>query len=69
MKEEKIQNIVSTFEQKYREWLESQKGQKSAYEYEKSYVEFMQEVSRNTLVKTTSSPGKSRNGKKKFRPQ
>lgn len=69
MKEEKITTIVSSFEEKYREWLKSQEGQTSAYEYEKSFVEFMQEVSKTTLMETTASEGQSRNSKKKSKRQ
>lgn len=65
MKEEKITKIVSNFEEKYRTWLSSQADQTSAYEYEKSFVEFMQAVSQDTLSTTTSSNKQSRNSKKK----
>jgi hypothetical protein len=69
MQEEKIQAVVSNFEAKYREWLKSQEGQESAYDYESSYTEFMRQISNETLQTTTSSDLKSRNSKKKFRPQ
>lgn len=67
--EEKIVKIVSSFEGKFRAWLTSQQGQTSAYEYEKSFVELMQEVSQDTLKATTLSDQKSRNSKKKFKLQ
>ena len=67
--EERITKVVSNFEDKYRAWLTSQQGQTSAYEYEKSFVELMQEVSQQTLQETTKSEHKSRNSKKKFKPQ
>jgi len=69
MKEEKISKIVNNFEEKYRAWLLSQKAQTSAYDYEKSFVEFMQEISQDTLSSTTSSDKQSRNSKKKSKRQ
>ena len=64
MTEEKIQSVVSNFEDKFRVWLSSQEGQTSAYDYEKSYAEFMRTVSFETLSKAVKSDGKSRNTKK-----
>ena len=69
MREEKIKDIVENFELKYRSWLLSQKGQENAYDYEKSYTDFIREISRDTLASTTASDYKSRNSKKKCRPQ
>lgn len=69
MQEEKIETVVKNFETKYREWLSSQKGQKSAYDYEKSYTGFIREISKDTLESTTASDYKSRNSKKKYKPQ
>lgn len=69
MHEEKVKTIVNNFETKYREWLSSQNGQKSAYDYEKSYTDFIREISKDTLASTTASAYKSRNSKKKSRPQ
>lgn len=69
MQEEKIQSIVTNFEQEYRKWLSSQAGQTSAYEYEKSFEEFMNEVKKATLQTTTESEFKSRNSKKKSKRQ
>ena len=68
MQEEKIQLVVNNFEEKFRAWLKSQEGQTNAYDYEKSYVEFMRTISFETLASTTSSAQKSRNSKKKSRP-
>ena len=68
MKEEKIQAVVSNFEDKFRAWLSSQAGQTSAYNYEESYVEFMRTISFETLSETVGSEQKSRNSKKKFKP-
>lgn len=69
MQEEKIQSIVTNFEEEYRKWLSSQEGQTSAYEYEKSFMEFMRQVSKATLQTTTESEFKSRNSKKKSKRQ
>lgn len=68
MQEEKILSVVSNFEAKFRNWLSSQEGQTNAYDYEKSYVEFMRTVSFETLSSTSSSNQKSRNTKKRYRP-
>jgi len=65
MQEEKIELVLTNFEQAYRKWLNSQEGQTSAYEYEKSFEEFMQEVKKATLQTTIGSDSKSRNSKKK----
>lgn len=69
MQEEKIKEVVKNFETKYREWITSQKGQKNAYDYEKSYTDFMREISKDTLQKSTASDYKSRNSKKKSKPR
>jgi len=69
MAEKKVSKVVSNFEEKYRAWLQSQKGQTSAYDYEKSFVEFMQDVAKDTLSATTSNENKGRNSKKKSKPQ
>ena len=64
MNTSKVQEVVNNFEEKYKAWLSSQEGQTNAYEYEKSFVEFMQAISKDTLSTTTSSEYKSRNTKK-----
>lgn len=69
MKEDKVNKAVSNFEEKYRAWLKSQQDQTSAYDYEKSFVEFMAQVGQDTLGITTSSDHKGRNSKKKSKPQ
>ena len=69
MQEEKIQLVLTNFEQAYRNWLSSQERQTSAYEYEKSFAEFMQEVKKSTLQTTVGSDSKSRNSKKKCKRQ
>jgi len=69
MSEEKVSKVVSNFEEKYRAWLQSQNGQTSAYDYEKSFVEFMQAVGKDTLSASTSTENKGRNSKKKSKQQ
>lgn len=69
MQEEKVKTVVNNFETKYRNWLSSQKGQKNAYDYEKSFTDFIREISKDTLASTTASDYKSRNSKKKYKPQ
>jgi len=69
MQEEKIKSVVTNFEEEYRKWLSNQEGQTSAYEYEKSFVEFMRQIGKTTLQATTESEHKSRNSKKKSKQQ
>ena len=69
MQEEKIQLVLTNFEQEYRNWLSSQERQTSSYEYEKSFEEFMKEVKKATLQTTVGSDSKNRNSKKKSKRQ
>jgi len=57
--------VVEFFREEYLKWLKSQEGQTSAYDYEESYVAFIQNVGQHTLSKTIESNEKSRNSKKK----
>ena len=43
------EEIMAIFSTKYDAWLDSQKNQTSAYEYEKSFDEFMQQISQKLL--------------------
>lgn len=43
------EDAMAIFSAKYEAWVESQKGQKDAYEYERSFDEFMQHVSQEIL--------------------
>ena len=56
------EEIMAIFSTKYDEWSVSQKDQKSAYEYEKSFDEFMQQISQVLLQK---SVGEEQNSRKK----
>lgn len=53
---------MAIFSTKYEAWVESQKGQKDAYEYERSFDEFMQQVSKEILQE---SVGREANTRKK----
>jgi hypothetical protein len=56
------EEAMAIFSTKYEAWVESQKGQKDAYEYERSFDEFMQQVSREILQE---SVGREANTRKK----
>ena len=56
------EEAMAIFSTKYEEWKVSQKDQKDAYEYERSFDKFMQEVSREILQE---SVGKEQNARKK----
>lgn len=43
------EEALALFSTKYEAWVESQKMQKDAYEYERSFDEFMQQVSKEIL--------------------
>lgn len=63
----KSAEIGEYVQEEYLKWLKSQEEQSSAYDYEKSYVAFVQKVGHHILSKTTESKEKSRNSKKKSR--
>ena len=56
------EEAMAIFSTKYEAWVESQKGQKDAYEYERSFDEFMQQVSKEILQE---SVGREANTRKK----
>ena len=51
---------MAIFSTKYEGWVESQKGQKDAYEYERSFDEFMQRVSKEILQQNVGRESDSR---------
>lgn len=55
---------MAIFSARYEAWEKSQEGQTDAYEYEKSYVEFMQKVEQEVL---RLSVGQEPDGRKKKR--
>jgi hypothetical protein len=56
------ENAMAIFSTQYDLWVESQKGQKDAYEYERSFDEFMQQVSQSVFQE---SVGKESDARKK----
>lgn len=64
MKAEKIEEATNLFQEKLTAWVNNKEKEKSAYEYEKSYVEAMQNIEREVLQIIAGEPG-SRNVKKK----
>lgn len=56
------EEIMAIFSDRYEEWVASQKGQQDAYQYEKSFDEFMQQVSKELLQQ---SVGKEEDRRKK----
>jgi Lon protease-like protein len=56
------EDAIAIFSTKYAAWVESQKDQKDAYEYERSFDEFMQRISRDILQ---VSVGREPNARKK----
>lgn len=56
------EEALAIFSTKYEAWVESQKGQQDAYEYERSFDEFMQRVSREILQENV---GREPNTRKK----
>ena len=65
MTEAEIKASAAEYEAELRKWVESQKGQQSSYEYEKSYVEFAERLARETFARAVAGKEKSRNTKKK----
>ena len=61
-----IDQATEIFRKNYEKWLQEQQHQTSGYEYEKSYVEMMQHVSREVLESSIEKTGKGR--KKNSRP-
>lgn len=58
----KKEEIMAIFSAKYDAWVASQEGQTSAYEYEKSFDEFMQQMGQELLQQ---SVGKEQEARKK----
>lgn len=56
------EKAMAIFSTRYEQWVESQKGQKDAYEYERSFDEFMQHVSQSVFQE---SVGKEADARKK----
>jgi hypothetical protein len=52
--------VMAIFSTKYDAWSESQKGQTDAYEYERSFDEFMQQMSQELLQQSVGQEADSR---------
>lgn len=64
MTEQEITQAKEKFEKHLRTWSESQEGQTEGYEYEKSFVEFMRQVSQETFQLSLGVIPESKNKKK-----
>jgi hypothetical protein len=51
---------MAIFSAKYEVWAKSQEGQTNAYEYEKSFDEFMQQVSREIFQESVGREADNR---------
>lgn len=56
--------VMAMFSARYDAWVASQQGQTSAYEYERSFDEFMQQMGRELLQQSVGDEAQGR--KKKF---
>ena len=65
MESELIEKLKSSYEAKLLNWLSSQSGQTSGYDYEKSFLSFMREVSQETLQASVGTLPISKNKKKR----
>lgn len=63
------EEVMAIFSDRYEEWAASQKDQKDAYAYEKSFDEFMQQVSQELLQQSVGreSDHRKKNGKHQIR--
>ena len=55
---------MAIFSERYDSWVASQEGQTSAYEYERSFDEFMQQMGRELLQQSVGEEPQER--KKKY---
>lgn len=60
MKKTPLEDATEVFKANFEKWFEAQSSQTSGYEYEKSYVEMMQKVSREVLERSVGNTGKGR---------
>ncbi len=58
------EKITKEVVEKLRQWHESQQGQTSGYEYEKTFVELMRGISQEVFQESLGHIPKSRNQKK-----
>ena len=55
--------VMTMFSERYDAWVTSQEGQTSAYEYERSFDEFMQQMGRELLQHTIGEETSARKKK------
>jgi hypothetical protein len=65
MTENEIEQATEVFKSKITQWYDNKEKEKSAYTYEKSYIEAMQAIEKEVLELIVGTKAKSRNAKKK----
>jgi len=63
----KQQDPSQIFEKHYQEWLTNPERMKNGYEYERTYVEMMQNVEREIFQASVGEVAENKNRKKKSR--
>ena len=64
----KQQDPTQIFEKYYQEWLTNPDRMKNGYEYERTYLEMMQNVEREVLQASVGEVAENKNRKKKSKP-
>lgn len=65
MTQKEIERATALFKEKLTRWSNDKEKEKTAYEYEKTFVETMQKIEKEVLQIMTETKDKSRNAKKK----
>lgn len=65
MTQKEIERATALFKEKLTDWSKNKEKEKTAYEYEKTFVETMQRIEKEVLQIMTETKAKSRNAKKK----
>ncbi|MGB3585828.1 MAG: hypothetical protein WBA23_04775 [Tunicatimonas sp.] len=60
---DKKEEVMAMFSKQYDAWAASQEGQTSAYEYERSFDEFMQQMGRELLQQSVGQESDKRKKK------
>jgi hypothetical protein len=60
--------MFTIFSEKIEQWLEEQEQQTDGFEYERSYVETIQDISKEVFQMSLGAEPKSKNQKKNFTP-
>jgi len=58
------EKLAGMFKERISEWKKSQTGQKSGYEYERSFAEMMREIEEEVFNELTSTETTNKNKKK-----